>query len=104
MSPVAKRAPEIVVLDSRAIEEMIGKIADVAAQPHTEHELAAWRAKNGREHATAAARSYAVVGETLMFLHTCPDGVVVPFTIYPDGSTKIYTDHAHAGEAFYPQG
>jgi hypothetical protein len=101
--PIAHRTPEIVVLGQQAINDLVGKVADVAAQPHTEHELAAWRAKNGREHTTETARSYAVVGETLMFLHKCADGVLVPLAIYPDGHTKIYTDHAHATEAFYPQ-
>jgi hypothetical protein len=31
----------------------------------------------------------------------CPDGVVLPFAAYPDGTTKVYTDPDHAGESFY---
>jgi len=42
-----------------------------------------------------------VVGGTLMFLHPCPDGVVLPFAAYPDGTVKVYTDVAHANESFY---
>jgi hypothetical protein len=42
-----------------------------------------------------------VVASTLMFLHPCPDGVILPFAAYPDGSVKVYTDPDHAGESFY---
>jgi hypothetical protein len=55
----------------------------------------------GKERATPAARSFVVVGQTLMFLHTCPDGVVLPFAAYPDGTVKVYTDVNHARESFY---
>jgi hypothetical protein len=89
--------PEIVVLDKRAIDDMVGKVAHAAEQEHTDTALAKWRADYGDEHVDAA-RAYAVVGETLMYLHTCSDGVVVPVAQYPDGSTKIYSDHEHVGE------
>ena len=89
--------PEIVVLDKRAIDDMVGKVAHAAEQEHTEAERAKWRADYGDEHVDEA-RAYAVVGETLMYLHTCSDGVVVPVAQYPDGSRKIYSDHEHIGE------
>ena len=41
-----------------------------------------------------------MVGQTLMYLHDAPDGMLVPHAAYPDGTEKIYTDHAHAGSAF----
>lgn len=44
-----------------------------------------------------------VVGSTLMFLYRCPDGVILPFAAYPDGTVKVYTDPDHAGESFYRQ-
>jgi len=93
----ARPQSEIVVLDTRAINDMVGKVAHAAAQQHTKTELTNWRATYGDEHVDEA-RSYAVVGETLMYLRTCIDGMVVPVALYPDGSTKIYSDHEHAGE------
>jgi hypothetical protein len=88
---------EFVVLGRQAIEDMVGKVAHTADQPHTAQELAAWKAAHGTERIDAN-RSYAVVGETLMYLHTCSDGVVVPVALYPDGRTKVYCDHEHVGE------
>ena len=41
-----------------------------------------------------------MVGETLMYLHDAPDGMLVPHSRYPDGSEKIYTDLAHAESAY----
>jgi hypothetical protein len=93
----AQPRSEIVVLDKRAINDMVGKVAHAAEQQHTESELTRWRATYGNEHVDEA-RPYAVVGETLMYLHTCHDGMVVPVALYPDGSTKIYSDHEHVGE------
>lgn len=43
----------------------------VAAQPGAADRVREWRAKYGKERATSAARSFVVVGQTLMFLHTC---------------------------------
>ncbi len=93
----ARPKRELVVLDRQVINEMVGKVADVAEQPHTQAELTGWETKHGSYHLDDA-RPYAVVGETLMYLHTCQDGVVVPVALYPDGSTKIYSDQEHVGE------
>ena len=88
---------EVVVLGREAIEDMIGKVAHSAEQQHTAQELMAWKARHGTQHLDDS-RSYTVVGETVMYLHTCRDGVVVPVALYPDGSTKLYSDHEHVGE------
>ena len=88
---------EVVVLGRQAIEDMVGKVAHSAEQQHTAQELMAWKARHGAQHLDDS-HSYAVVGETVMYLHTCRDGVVVPIALYPDGSTKVYSDHEHVGE------
>lgn len=93
--------PQIQLLDRVALEDLIGKVQNVAAQPGEADRVREWRAKYGKERATSAARSFVVVGQTLMFLHTCPDGFVCPFAAYPDGTVKVYTDVSHAGESFY---
>jgi hypothetical protein len=92
---------QIEILDRVAIEELIGKVENVAAQPGMADRISRWRAEHGPERATPLARSFVVVGSTLMFLHPCPDGVVLPFAAYPDGSVKVYTDPEHAGLSFY---
>lgn len=94
--------PQIQLLDRVALEDLIGKVQNVAAQPGEADRVREWRAKYGKERATPGARSFVVVGQTLMFLHTCPDGFVCPFAAYPDGTVKVYTDANHARESFYP--
>lgn len=92
---------QIEILDRIAIDEMIGKVHNVATQPGAADRVRQWQAEHGTEHATPKARSFVVVGPTLMFLHPCPDGVILPFAAYPDGTVKVYTDLEHAGESFY---
>ncbi|MEV0589296.1 hypothetical protein [Nonomuraea sp. NPDC050310] len=92
----------IEILDRPAVEDLIGKVGDVAGRPGAAERVEEWRAAHGAEHATPQASSFVVVGETLMFLHPCPDGVVLPFAAYPDGTVKVYTDPEHAGLSFYP--
>ncbi|MCP2323308.1 hypothetical protein HDA40_001815 [Hamadaea flava] len=92
---------QIEILDRVAIDDLIGKVRSAADQPGAADDVGAWRAANGQDHATARANSFVVVGSTLMFLHPCPDGVILPFAVYPDGTTKVYTDAEHAGESFY---
>ena len=41
-----------------------------------------------------------MVGETLMYLHRAPDGMIIPHACYPDGTEKVYTDHLHAETAY----
>jgi hypothetical protein len=92
---------QIEILDRLAIDDLIGKVHSAATQPGVTDRVTRWRAEHGTEHATPMARSFVVIGPTLMFLHPCPDGVVLPFAAYPDGTTKVYTDAEHAGESFY---
>lgn len=92
---------QIEILDRTAIDDLIGKVGHVADAPGTDDRVRQWRAEHGNEHHTPQARSFVVVGPTLMFLHPCPDGVVLPFAAYPDGTVKVYTDPDHAGESFY---
>ncbi|GAA4083178.1 hypothetical protein [Nonomuraea soli] len=95
------RQLQIEILDWPAIEDLIGKMRNVAEQPGAAERVEEWRAEHGTEHATPQARSFVVVGSTLMFLHPCPDGVVLPFAAYPGGAVKVYTDPEHAGLSFY---
>lgn len=92
---------QIEILDRVAIDDLIGKVENAAAQPRAPERVSQWRQQRGTEHATPRARSFAVVGPTLMFLHPCPDGVILPFAAYADGTVKVYTDPEHAGESFY---
>jgi hypothetical protein len=41
-----------------------------------------------------------VVGEALMYLHSAPDGTMLPHAVYPDGTEKVYTDFVHAESAY----
>ncbi|NUR46867.1 MAG: hypothetical protein HOV71_01910 [Hamadaea sp.] len=92
---------QVEILDRVAVDDLIGKVRSVAEQPGATDQVRQWRADNGPEHATPKATSFVVVGATLMFLRPCPDGVILPFAAYPDGTTKVYTDADHAGESFY---
>ncbi|MEU7826265.1 hypothetical protein [Catellatospora sp. NPDC049133] len=94
---------QIEILDQPAVDDMLGKVHDAAAQPGAAENVAQWRAEHGHEAATAGAHSFVVVGSTLMFLHRCPDGATLPFAAYPDGTVKVYTDPDHAGESLYRQ-
>jgi len=87
---------EIRILELRAVDEMIGKIRAAAALPGAAAAVARWRDDHGDEAWRDKGHDHAVVGETLMYLHDAPDGVLVPHARYPDGSEKVYTDAAHA--------
>lgn len=92
---------QIEILDRSAVDDLIGKVGDASAQPGIAERVRQWRAEHGHEDATAEAYSFVVVGPTLMFLHRCPDGVILPFAAYPDGTLKVYADPDHAGESFH---
>ena len=91
---------EIVVLEARAVDEMVGKIRAASAAPTADAAVDAWRAEHGDEHYREKGHDHAVVGETLMYLHDAPDGMLVPHAVYPDGSEKVYTDLEHSESAF----
>lgn len=88
------------VLEIRAVDEMVGKIRAAASAEGAEEAVDAWRAAHGDELFRDRGHDHAVVGETLMYLHDAPDGMLVPHSRYPDGSEKIYTDLAHAESAY----
>ena len=91
---------EIVVLEARAVDEMVGKIRAASAATSAADAVEAWRAAHGEEHFRDRGHDHAVVGETLMYLHDAPDGMLVPHAVYPDGTEKVYTDLDHAESAF----
>jgi hypothetical protein len=91
---------EIVVLELRAVDEMVGKIRAAAAAEDAPAAVDAWRAEHGDERYRDRGHDHAVVGGTLMYLHDAPDGILVPHARYPDGSEKVYTDLAHAEAVF----
>lgn len=91
---------EVRILEARAIDEMIGKIQVAAAMPGAGEAVEQWRNEHGEEHWRDRGHDHAVVGQTLMYLHDAPDGVLVPHARYPDGTEKIYTDADHADSLF----
>ncbi len=91
---------EVRILELRAVEEMIGKIQAASALPGAADAVQQWRDEHGEEHWRERGHDHAVVGQTLMYLHDAPDGVLVPHARYPDGSEKIYTDAEHADSLF----
>jgi hypothetical protein len=91
---------EIVILEARAVDEMVGKIRAAAAAAGTAQAVRAWREAHGEERWRDRGHDHAVVNQTLMYLHDAPDGMLVPHARYPDGTEKVYTDAAHADSAF----
>ena len=84
--PTAGDDLEIVVLEIRAVDEMVGKIRAAAAAPEAAAAVDAWRSAHGDERFRDRGHDHAVVGETLMYLHDAPDGMLVPHARYPDGN------------------
>jgi hypothetical protein len=90
------RDVEVVILDVRAVDEMVGKIRAASASPGAADAVAQWRESHGPEAYPDAGHDFAVVGSSLMYLHDAPDGLLIPHAAYPDGTEKIYTDPDHA--------
>ena len=86
------------VLQTSVIDEMVGKIREAAGRPGAAEAVARWRAEHGRELWHTRGHEFAVVGQTLRYLHDGPDGMLVPHSRYPDGREKVYVDDAHAGD------
>jgi hypothetical protein len=91
---------EVVVLEARAVDEMVAKIKSAASTPGCEEAVAGWRAAHGDERMRDRGHDFAVVNQTLMYLHDAPDGTLVPHARYPDGGEKVYTDASHAESVF----
>ena len=96
---MAHRDVQVEILDVAAVDDMAGKVQSAAGRPEMNHKVRRWRDKH-RVTTAKDGYSFAVVGETLMYLHDAPDGMLVPHARYPDGNEKIYTDLAHAESAF----
>jgi len=100
MSEQTQDGFEIVVLEARAVDEMVGKIRAASASPGAPEAVSAWRDAHGDELMRDRGHDHAVVNQTLMYLHDAPDGTLVPHARYPDGNEKIYTDPGHADGVF----
>lgn len=91
---------EVVVLPAAAVDEMVGKIRAASSAGGAAAAVDAWRSANGAEAYGDRGHDFAVVGETLMYLHDAPDGTLVPHARYPSGDEKVYTDAEHRDRAF----
>lgn len=87
------------IVTFNVIDELLAKIEHAATHPNMAAAVQQWFADHGEIH-TKAARSYAVVGDHLMFVHPCPDGVLLPFDVSPEGEVTAWVDPEHAGESF----
>lgn len=91
-----RRSFEVEILAPGVIEDMVGKIREASRLPGAGEAVARWRAEHGNELWHKQGHDFAVVGQTLMYLHDGPDGMLVPHSRYPDGTEKVYTDSIHA--------
>jgi hypothetical protein len=91
---------EVQVLDVAAVDQMTGKVQAAAAGPEMGDKVRRWRERNPAATTQSDGFSFAVVGETLMYLRRAPDGMIIPHACYPDGTEKVYTDHLHAEAAY----
>jgi hypothetical protein len=98
----SQRQVQVEVLDVAAVDQMAGKVEAAAAMPEMGDRVERWRERNRNSPVARQSDgfSFAVVGETLMYLHRAPDGMVIPHACYPDGTEKVYTDHLHAEAAY----
>src|SRR5262249_23597541 len=97
-----RRRLAVEILSPAVIEEMVGKIREASSAPGARDDVSRWRAAHGNELWHKRGHDFAVVGQTLMYLHDGPDGMLVPHSRYPDGTEKVYTDSAHAREVYTP--
>ena len=96
----SRREVRVEVLDVAAVEQLAGKVEAAAARPETADEVRQWREVNPGAATTPDGYAFAVVGESLMYLHRAPDGMIIPHACYPDGTEKVYTDLLHAQAAY----
>jgi len=96
----SQRQVRVEVLDVAAVDQMAGKVQAAAARPEMSDTVRRWRETNPVAAKQSDGFSFAVVGETLMYLHRAPDGMIIPHACYPDGTEKVYTDHVHATTAY----
>jgi hypothetical protein len=96
----SQRHVRVEVLDLAAVDQLAGKVEAAAALPEMSEKVRLWREANPSAAKHSDGFSFAVVGETLMYLHRAPDGMMIPHACYPDGTEKVYTDHLHAETAY----
>lgn len=92
--------PSVKILEERAIDEMVAKVVSAAAAPGAAEAVERWLAEHPGELWTRIGHDHVVVGDTLMYLHDAPDGTVIPHVRHADGQEHVYTDLAHAEEAY----
>lgn len=90
---------ELVTFD--VLDQLIAKIQHASADPAMKELVARWLDEHDFGSYEDDGHSFVVVGDELMFLHPCPDGVLLPFAADPlDGHVRAYVDPAHNGESF----
>lgn len=94
------RNVQVEILDVAAVDQMAGKVQAAGTTPEMAERVREWREQNPDVAPHPEGYAFAVVGETLMYLHRAPDGMIIPHTCYPDGTEKVYTDHEHAEAAY----
>lgn len=94
-----RRQVQVEVLDVAAVNDLAGKVQSAGGRPEMNHKVRLWREKH-RVATAPEGYAFAVVGETLMYLHRAPDGMIIPHATYPDGTEKVYTDLEHAESAY----
>ena len=95
-----RRSFGVELLSSAVIEEMVGKIREASRAPGAGDDVSRWRAAHGNELWHKRGHDFAVVGQTLMYLHDGPDGMLVPHSRYPDGTEKVWREVCHYGPVF----
>ncbi|MBK9180136.1 MAG: hypothetical protein IPM45_11335 [Acidimicrobiales bacterium] len=84
---------EIITVTSDVLDEMVDKILFFSTQPDMAEHVQAWMGGHGLtpddDRVPGEYRACALVGDTLMYLQTIPEGEF-PFAISPDGSVQKY--------------
>lgn len=90
---------ELVTFD--VLDVLTAKIQHAAADPAMQALVQQWLDEHDFGSYETDGHSFCVVGTELMFLHPCPDGVLLPFAVDPaDGHIRAYVDPDHNGESF----
>jgi hypothetical protein len=91
---------QVSIIESRAVDEMVGKIVAASEATGAGTAVERWLAEHPAHLWSARGHNHAVVDDTLMYLHDAPDGTVIPHVVYKDGRERVYTDLAHAEDAY----
>ena len=93
-------AVEVTILESRAVDELVGKIQMASAAPDAAARVEGWLGDHADAAWSAPGHDHVVVGDDLMYLHDAPDGTAIPHERHTDGREQVYTDLAHAEAAY----